>query len=39
MDEANKPLLLLIATGLRAYREYLLRPISDQFRIHLFHVK
>jgi biotin carboxylase len=29
--------LLVIGTGLRSYREYLLRSISSQFRIHLFH--
>jgi biotin carboxylase len=32
------PLLLLVATGMRKYREYLLRSISTQFRVHLFHV-
>jgi len=31
------PLLLVIATGSRLYREYLLRSISTEFRIHLFH--
>lgn len=35
MDE---PLLLVIATGMRVYREYLLRSIAGRFRIHLFHV-
>lgn len=34
----HRPLLLLIATGMRTYREYLLRAISAHFRIHLFHV-
>jgi hypothetical protein len=34
----SRPLLLLVATGMRPYREYLLRSISDRFRIHLFHV-
>jgi len=34
----RRPLLLVIASGLRPYREYLLRSISTQFRIHLFHV-
>jgi hypothetical protein len=34
----DRPLLLLIATGWRIYREYLLRSISTQFRVHLFHV-
>ncbi|MDQ1722765.1 MAG: hypothetical protein QOI26_2499 [Pseudonocardiales bacterium] len=33
----RRPLLLLIATGLRPYREYLLRSIGTEFRIHLFH--
>jgi biotin carboxylase len=32
------PLLLVIATGMRVYREYLLRSIAGRFRIHLFHV-
>jgi hypothetical protein len=34
----EQPLLLLVATGMRTYREYLLRAISARFRIHLFHV-
>lgn len=33
----QRPLLLLIGTGLRPYREYLIRSISSEFRIHLFH--
>ncbi len=33
----QRPALLVIGTGLRSYREYLLRSISSQFRIHLFH--
>ena len=33
----QRPTLLIIGTGLRPYREYLLRSISSQFRIHLFH--
>ena len=33
----QRPLLLVIGTGLHSYREYLLRSISSQFRIHLFH--
>ncbi|MDQ1739182.1 MAG: hypothetical protein QOE53_834 [Pseudonocardiales bacterium] len=33
----SRPLLLLIATGFQPYREYLLRSISSEFRIHLFH--
>lgn len=32
-----KPQLLVVATGMRTYREYLLRSISSAFRIHLFH--
>jgi len=32
------PLLLVIATGMRPYRQYLLRSISTRFRIHLFHI-
>lgn len=34
--QQQRPLLLVIGTGLRAYREYLLRSISSEFRIHLF---
>jgi biotin carboxylase len=34
----DKPSLLVIATGMQIYREYLLRSISTRFRIHLFHV-
>jgi biotin carboxylase len=37
MNAAQRPLLLVIGTGLHAYREYLLRSISTEFRIHLFH--
>lgn len=37
MDSQARPLLLLIATGMRIYREYLLESISSDFRIHLFH--
>lgn len=33
----RRPLLLLISTGIRPYRQYLLRSISSEFRIHLFH--
>jgi biotin carboxylase len=36
--EPDRPILLLVATGMRTYREYLLRSISTRFRIHLFHV-
>ncbi len=32
----SRPLLLVISTGSRRYREYLLRSISTQFRVHLF---
>jgi len=35
---AERPHLLVIATGWQVYREYLLRSISRRFRIHLFHV-
>jgi biotin carboxylase len=34
----ERPLLLVVATGMRLYREYLLRSIASRFRIHLFHV-
>jgi biotin carboxylase len=30
-------MLLLVATGMRVYREYLLRSISSRHRVHLFH--
>jgi hypothetical protein len=33
----SRPLLLVVATGLRAYREYLMGAIGARFRIHLFH--
>jgi biotin carboxylase len=33
---ADRPLLLLIGTGERAYREYLLASIGSRYRIHLF---
>lgn len=32
----NRPLLLLVRTGRRELREYLLRPISAAFRVHMF---
>lgn len=35
---AERPHLLVIATGWQVYREYLLRSISERFQIHLFHV-
>ncbi|WP_116210647.1 ATP-grasp domain-containing protein [Streptomyces olivoreticuli] len=31
----EKPLLLVITSGLRHYREYLLRSMSDRYRVHL----
>ena len=31
----QRPLLLLIATGGRDYREYLLRSIATRYRVHL----
>jgi hypothetical protein len=34
--EAGKPLLLVVATGMRPFREYLLRSIGTGYRIHLF---
>ncbi|MFF0083358.1 acetyl-CoA carboxylase biotin carboxylase subunit family protein [Streptomyces canus] len=34
----HRPLLLVVATGMRTYREYLLRSIRSEFDIHLFHV-
>ena len=37
MTTEQRPRLLLIGTGLRAYREYLLGPIGAEFRLHLFH--
>jgi biotin carboxylase len=37
MTAEQRPRLLLIGTGLRAYREYLLRSIGSEFRVHLFH--
>ncbi|TQF01411.1 ATP-grasp domain-containing protein [Kitasatospora acidiphila] len=37
-DEAtDRPLLLLVASGMRPYREYLLKSIATRFRVHLFH--
>ncbi|TDE28625.1 ATP-grasp domain-containing protein [Actinomadura sp. 6K520] len=38
MATHDRPHLLVIATGWRVYREYLLRSISERFRVHLFHV-
>jgi biotin carboxylase len=31
----ERPLLLIVATGMKTYREYLLRSIGTQFRVHL----
>ncbi|MEF9904735.1 ATP-grasp domain-containing protein [Streptomyces sp. P9-A2] len=36
--QGQRPLLLVVATGMRTYREYLLRSIRGEFDIHLFHV-
>jgi hypothetical protein len=33
---SDRPHLLLISTGVRLFREYLLAPIAQRFRIHLF---
>ncbi|GAA0706717.1 ATP-grasp domain-containing protein [Dactylosporangium roseum] len=33
----TRPLLILVASGMRVYREYLLRSIARDFRVHLFH--
>ena len=35
-DEAQRPHLLLISTGDRLFREYLLAPIAEHYRIHLY---
>lgn len=35
MTEDDRPLLLVIATGGREYREYLLRSIATRYRVHL----
>lgn len=32
----NRPRLLLVGTGARQFREYLLRSIADHYRVHLF---
>ncbi|NUT97734.1 MAG: ATP-grasp domain-containing protein [Saccharothrix sp.] len=34
--QADRPLLLVVATGMRLYREYLLRSIGAKYRVHLF---
>ena len=36
MSERERPLLLLIGTGGRDYREYLLKSIHSRYRVHLF---
>ncbi len=38
VDDHDRPLLLLIASGMQPYREYLLRSIATAYRVHLFHV-
>lgn len=35
---SNRPKLLVVSTGWRPFREYLLRSISTRFRVHLLHV-
>ncbi|HYQ66092.1 ATP-grasp domain-containing protein [Actinophytocola sp.] len=37
MASDARPLLLLVATGWREFRQYLLESISTHFRVHLFH--
>lgn len=37
-ETSQRALLIVVATGMRTYREYLLRSISSAFDIHLFHV-
>jgi biotin carboxylase len=36
-SQPGKPLLLVVGTGMRTYREYLFKSIATGFRIHLFH--
>jgi biotin carboxylase len=36
VDADPRPRLLVIATGLRHYREYLLKSIGSRYRVHLF---
>ncbi|GAA2894845.1 ATP-grasp domain-containing protein [Streptosporangium fragile] len=36
MTADTRPLILVVATGMRHYREYLLRSISTEYRVHLF---
>jgi glutathione synthase/RimK-type ligase-like ATP-grasp enzyme len=35
-ETGDRPLLLVVGTGGRSYREYLLRSIAGRYRIHLF---
>lgn len=35
----KKPLIILVASGMQPYREYLIRSIAQRFRIHLLHVE
>ncbi|WP_030908515.1 ATP-grasp domain-containing protein [Streptosporangium amethystogenes] len=35
MTTESRPLILVVATGMRHYREYLLRSIATEYRIHL----
>ncbi|MFD1146685.1 ATP-grasp domain-containing protein [Saccharothrix hoggarensis] len=35
-ETSDRPRLLLVGTGMRTYREYLLRSISAHYRVHLF---
>lgn len=37
-DMSQAPLLLMVAAGPQAFREYLLRSITTRFRIHFFNV-
>lgn len=34
-SDDGRPLLLMVTTGMRSYREYLLQPISERYRVHL----
>lgn len=34
-----RPLIILVASGMQPYREYLLRSIGEKFRVHLLHVE
>lgn len=33
----SRPLIILVASGMQQYREYLLRSIGPRFRVHLLH--